>query len=366
MNPEEIVRAVVAQSESMTRPVYRGQASADWQLLSSAVRRLQAAYGEGFPEDENELHNLVNQYHKDELIRPMEVIEGAKLSDLERLSVLQHQGAATRLLDFTENPLVAIWFACAERPDEDGKVFILDIDDHLVAQDGRLKDNPFDATSTVIYYEPNRSLGARIIAQQSVFLVCNPVIPESFFKSIVIPARLKDSLLNYLRRFGLSEMTLFGDIPGLAAANTIRTPLQRMGPIAPEQNLKRGNRAYQWKRYEDALVAYRDYAAALPDVAQPHCLMGDALAALGRFEEAKLTYTRALENLDRPIYVGEHVIVEKSVSDLMSGALYYNLGNVHATTGAHLGHIFNGTASEGDLNGHQRVVALVRHGLQIA
>ena len=142
-------------------------------------------------------------------------------------------------------------------------------------------------------------------------------------------------MLNYLRRFGLSEMTLFGDIPGLAAANTIRTPLQRMGPIAPEQNLKRGNRAYQSKRYEDALAAYRDYAAALPDVAQPHCLIGDALAALGHFEEAKLAYTRALENLDRPINVGEHVIVEKSVSDLMSGALYYNRGNVHATTGAH-------------------------------
>ena len=31
---------------------------------------------------------------------------------------------------------------------------------------------------------------------------------------------------------------------------------------------------------------------------------GDALAALGRFEDANLAYTRAIENLDRPIYLG--------------------------------------------------------------
>ena len=55
---------------------------------------------------------------------PMEVMDGATLSDLQRLSVLQHQGAATGLLDFTEYPLVALWFACAERSDKDGKVFV--------------------------------------------------------------------------------------------------------------------------------------------------------------------------------------------------------------------------------------------------
>ena len=69
--------AVVTQSESMSRPTFRGHANADWQLLSGAVRRLQDAYGEEFPVDENELRKLVARYHKERLIMPMEVIDGA-------------------------------------------------------------------------------------------------------------------------------------------------------------------------------------------------------------------------------------------------------------------------------------------------
>ena len=336
MTPEEVVRAVVTQSESMTRPTFRGHANADWQLLSGAVRRLQDAYGEEFPVDENELRKLVARYHKERLIMPMEVIDGAKLSDLQRLSVLQHQGAATGLLDFTENPLVAIWFACAELPDEDGKVFVLDIGDHQVAQNGRLMNDPFDAAPTVVYYEPDRSLGARIIAQQSVFVICDPLIPDRFLKSIVVPAQSKGPLQDYLTRLGLSETALFGDVPGLAAVNTTRTRLQHTGSISPGQYLNRGNRAYQAGRYDDALEAYESYAAALPDVAQPHCLKGDALAALGRFEEANLAYTRALETLDQPIYLGGQVIVNQElIGNMMSRALYYNRGNVHAAADDH-------------------------------
>ncbi len=313
-----------------------GHANADWQLLSGAVRRLQDAYGEESLEDEDELRKLVARYHKERLIMPMEVIDGAKMSDLQRLSVLQHQRAATGLLDFTENPLVAIWFACAELPDEDGKVFVLDIGDHQVAQNGRSMDDPFDAAPTVTYYEPDRALGARIIAQQSVFVICNPLIPDRFLKSIVVPAESKGPLQHYLTRLGLSETALFGDVPGLAAANTTRTRLQHTGPISPEQYMNKGNRAYQARRYDDAFAAYESYAAALPDVAQPHCLKGDALAALGRFEEAILAYTKALENIDQPIYIGRQVIVNQElIGNMMSRALYYNRGNVNAAADDH-------------------------------
>ena len=134
MTPEEIVQAVVGQSRSMTRPVYRGQADADWQPESGAVRRLRQAYGEDFPVDETDLRNLVAEYHKEQLITPMQVIDGTSLSDLQRLSVLQNQGAATGLLDFTEYLLVALWFACTELPDKDAKIFVLDIGNPQIAR----------------------------------------------------------------------------------------------------------------------------------------------------------------------------------------------------------------------------------------
>ena len=49
MTPEEIVQAIVGQSPNMTRPVYRGQADADWEPESGAVHRLRKAYGEDLP-----------------------------------------------------------------------------------------------------------------------------------------------------------------------------------------------------------------------------------------------------------------------------------------------------------------------------
>ena len=220
MIPEDVVQAVVELSEGMSRPVYRGQAKARWKLQSGALRRLQDAFGEDFPEDENELRKLVDRYHKEQLIMPMEVMDGATLSDLQRLSVLQHQGAATGLLDFTEYPLVALWFACAEWSEKDGKVFVLDIGNPQVAQNARLMTDPFSTEQVVVYYEPDRSLGARIIAQQGVFVICNRHVPEQYLKSVTVPWKSKARLRGYLKGLGLSEVMLFGDIPGLAAANT--------------------------------------------------------------------------------------------------------------------------------------------------
>ena len=338
MTPEKIVQAVVGQSRAMTRPVYRGQADADWEPESGAVHRLRNAHGEDLPVDEGELLNLVAEYHRERLIMPMRVIDGADSSDLKRLSVLQHQGAATGLLDFTENPLVALWFACTEEPDKDARVFLLDVGDPQVARNARTMDNPLDAGQVVVYYEPDRSLGARIVAQQSVFVICNPLLPAQHLKSVVVPQSSKGPLQDYLTRLGLSQTSLFLDIPGLAAANTRRTPLQRTEPLTPKQRRDRGNRAYQAGRYDDALAAYKAYGAALPDVAQPCCLIGDALAALGRFEDANLAYTRAIENLDRPMYLGKEFIVNRGVvGPMLSRALYYNRGNVRAAAGDHPG-----------------------------
>ena len=338
MTPEGIVQAVVEQSQTMARPVYRGQADADWEPESGAVYRLRKAHGDDLPVDEGELRNLVTEYHRERLIMPMQVIDGANLSDLQRLSVVQHQGAATGLLDFTEYPLVALWFACTEEPEKDARVFLLDIGDPQLARNGRTLADPFDAGQVVVYYEPDRSLGARIVAQQSVFVICNPLIPAGHLKSVVVPQSSKGPLQDYLTRLGLSQTSLFGDIPGLAAANTRRTPLQRTEPLTPEKHRDRGNRAYQAGRYENALAAYEAYGAAQPDVAQPYCLKGDALAALGRFEDANLAYTRAIENLDRPIYLGKQVIVNREfVGPMMSRALYYNRGNVRAAAGDHPG-----------------------------
>ena len=338
VTPAGIVEKIVDEAKGMSRPAYRGQAEADsWELRSGAVDRLVEAYGDHILEDENGLRKLVSQYHKDLILR-MEVMDGERMLDLQRLSILQHHGGATGLLDFTESPLAALWFACKDEPDEDGKVFILDIDDHQVAVNGRkLSEEDLFSTEQVVYYEPDRSLSPRIVAQQSLFVICNPPsVPDLHFRSVRIPKEIKGHLTEYLKGLGLSEENLFRDVPGLARANTRHTPLRPNLTLAPERYRDLGNRAYQAARYEDALAHYKSYAQALPDVAQPNCLIGDTLSALGRFQEAIDAYSRAIETITRPIDLGPEVIVNwEAVGPFMLHALYYNRGNAHAAIGNH-------------------------------
>src|SRR5262249_32217684 len=49
-----------------------------------------------------------------------DVQNGRPLSELELLAALQHYGAVTRLLDFSRNMAVALWFASSEISERPG------------------------------------------------------------------------------------------------------------------------------------------------------------------------------------------------------------------------------------------------------
>ena len=334
MTAFELIQAVVEMSKDMSRPVYRGHAKASWTVDSGAVRRLVTAYGDEVLQDEGALREWVRQYQTDELIIPMKVIGGEPLTDVQMLSVLQHQGAATMLLDFTENPLVALWFACADKPERDGKVFAVDIGDALAWTNGRKVEGPLDEDQGLVYYEPDRSLGVRIVAQQSVFLICNPRIPERVVKKVVIPRDAKSGVREALEGLGLSDRVLFGDVSGLAAQNGSGKPLRKGHAVTAAQYKRRGNRAYQERRFIEALAAYREYAKRAPEAAEPHSLKGNALAALGRYSEAVEAYTEAVSRSGRPLPQSNVVWEPAFIKETLS-VLHYNRGNAHAALGDH-------------------------------
>lgn len=90
-------------------PIYRGQANSNWLLAPSVYRD--------------------NQYkHESNYIREIERIEPDSfkgLSYIEKVMKMQHYGLPTRLIDFTTNSLVALYFACCEQFENDGIVFEL-------------------------------------------------------------------------------------------------------------------------------------------------------------------------------------------------------------------------------------------------
>lgn len=46
----------------------------------------------------------------------LDIVGGRRVDDLQLLADLQHYGVPTRFLDFTSNPMTALWFACEKEP----------------------------------------------------------------------------------------------------------------------------------------------------------------------------------------------------------------------------------------------------------
>ena len=65
--PEEVVAAVLAESENLSRPVLRGQTDADWDPGSGDVHRLKSAPSDDLPDDVNEMRDLAARHQKDSL-----------------------------------------------------------------------------------------------------------------------------------------------------------------------------------------------------------------------------------------------------------------------------------------------------------
>lgn len=102
------------EGSNLEQIVYRGQANESWDCKPKVFRKK-----EWF---ENE-KTIINET----LRRCPNEFEG--LDSFEKLVKMQHYGAPTRLLDFTGNPLIALYFACDDdsQKDKDGVVLLCKI-----------------------------------------------------------------------------------------------------------------------------------------------------------------------------------------------------------------------------------------------
>ncbi len=219
----QVISSVLSLDETFW---FRGHADVSWSLTPSALRPKKVA-------DRDKALGQLTEFKRVaeiKLERPP-----ATDDDLKWLQLAQHYGLPTRLLDWTQNATIALYFSCL-RPDLNGAVFILNpvdlnmlrfpdkprvLDSHLDAQDieknlrlsGRMSPrgphtiaiSPIWNSERIMLQKGTFTLhGSRRLAltgDQASSLVAVPVLSSS-----------KRHLQDELERVGIDEMAIFPEL----------------------------------------------------------------------------------------------------------------------------------------------------------
>ncbi len=227
---------------------FRGQARADWRLAPSLLRVAETDHLK--PEEALELEQAALWEFRTlaHLYLPPAALPRDDRDSVTWWICMQHYGAPTRLLDWTESLYVASYFAVEKEPDSDGAIWMIhpatlrgafQIDPKWPQSDDHLL--PFfrvDAPEILYSLAPKYQTD-RMGAQQTAFTVSPKILasheaiiekgcPEGDprHRKIIVPKELKEEFLLRLRQMNITARALF---PGIDGVGRSISELVRLG-----------------------------------------------------------------------------------------------------------------------------------------
>ncbi|NVK82742.1 MAG: FRG domain-containing protein [Cytophagia bacterium] len=180
---------------------FRGQSRENWDLVPKAGRP---------PFVDRNDHEIFRNWKR----RAKGLIGINHDSDMDLLTIAQHYGLATRLLDWSLNPLVATYFACVDNFDYNGQLFIYK---SSVTSSDQFK-TPFKTDTQSIKMIQPVGTNSRLNNQLGYFTLHNPPnlpLKSSHLYDIIIPSNLKQEIIYMLNQYGVNNLSIFPDIEGL-------------------------------------------------------------------------------------------------------------------------------------------------------